>query len=225
MLEVLTLLSEIILSLFVCFVFCACAVTRSDGDLAVSHLVISELSGSHMQLTTLLEPWPTSLIWLTWDVQTATPAPARQWDTEPTSSHLNKRVQTIRVILEKKVTVLEKFLEQRLQNSNDFNQSSVIINISHTYQINRKRNLSKGNEVLMLRHHSDCVGQTWNILLFYLLLIQSCIAKWLMYSILKLYYLFSACHSDVYYTLRNKRWPNMIQPLFCSFVYYSTGCT
>lgn len=51
----------------------------------------SAWSGAHMQLTTLLEPCPTSLIWLTWDEQTATPAPARQWDTEPTSSHLNSK--------------------------------------------------------------------------------------------------------------------------------------
>lgn len=35
-------------------------------------------AGGHMQLATLLEPWPTSLIWLTCDEQTATPAPARQ---------------------------------------------------------------------------------------------------------------------------------------------------
>lgn len=53
---------------------------KSPGD---------ERSGGHIQLATLLEPWPTSLILLTWDEQTATPAPARQWDTEPTSSHLN----------------------------------------------------------------------------------------------------------------------------------------
>lgn len=45
--------------------------------------------GRHMQLTTLLEPWPTSLMRLTWDEHTATPAPARQWDTQATSSHLN----------------------------------------------------------------------------------------------------------------------------------------
>lgn len=44
----------------------------------------------YMQSATLLEPWPTSRIWLMWVEQTATPAPARQWDTEPTSSHLSE---------------------------------------------------------------------------------------------------------------------------------------
>lgn len=52
-----------------------------------------ERAGGHMQLATLLEPWPTSLIWLMWHEQTATPAPARQWDTEPTSSHLRAQTQ------------------------------------------------------------------------------------------------------------------------------------
>lgn len=51
--------------LSVCSVDCACAGGRSVSDY-------------HMQLTTLLEPWPTSLIWLMWEEQTATPAPARQ---------------------------------------------------------------------------------------------------------------------------------------------------
>lgn len=81
----------------VLYVLCLCSdrIWWWTGS-SVSHLAISEWSGSHMQLATLLEPWPTSLIWLTWDEQTATPAPARQWDTEPTSSHLNKREPTIR---------------------------------------------------------------------------------------------------------------------------------
>ena len=49
----------------------------------------------HMQLTTLLEPRPTSRIWLMWERQTATPAPARQWDTEPTSSHLEEETEEV----------------------------------------------------------------------------------------------------------------------------------
>lgn len=36
-----TLLAEITLSPIMCFVFCACEGTRSDGDLAVCHLAIS----------------------------------------------------------------------------------------------------------------------------------------------------------------------------------------
>lgn len=45
-------------------------------------------SRAHMQSTTLLDPWPTSRIWLLRQEHTATPAPALQCDTEPTSSHL-----------------------------------------------------------------------------------------------------------------------------------------
>lgn len=46
-----------------------------------------------MQSTTLLDPWPTSRIWLLRQEHTATPAPALQCDTEPTSSHLEERAK------------------------------------------------------------------------------------------------------------------------------------
>lgn len=46
---------------------------------------------AHMQSTTLLDPWPTSRIWLLRQEHTATPAPALQCDTEPTSSHLQEK--------------------------------------------------------------------------------------------------------------------------------------
>lgn len=46
---------------------------------------------AHMQSTTLLDPWPTSRIWLLRQEHTATPAPALQCDTEPTSSHLREK--------------------------------------------------------------------------------------------------------------------------------------
>lgn len=68
-----------------------CAVIMWPG----SQSPADEWAGGHMQLATLLEPWPTSLIWLMWHKQTATPAPARQWDTEPTSSHLRAQTQIV----------------------------------------------------------------------------------------------------------------------------------
>ena len=74
--------------LYVLYRLCLCS-----GQNGVCRLV-----DYHMQLTTLLEPWPTSLIWLMWEEQTATPAPARQWETEPTSSHLNKRRHTEQLV-------------------------------------------------------------------------------------------------------------------------------
>lgn len=43
---------------------------------------------NHMQSTTLLDPRPMSLIWLTRQEHTATPAPARQCEMDPTNSHL-----------------------------------------------------------------------------------------------------------------------------------------
>lgn len=49
---------------------------------------------SHIQSTTLVDPWPTSRIWLVRQSHTATPAPALQWDTGPTSSHLERQERT-----------------------------------------------------------------------------------------------------------------------------------
>lgn len=90
---VIRLLGETTPSLFMCLVLCAMCSdhmwrwprSQSPGD---------KRPGCHMQLATWLEPWPMFLIWLTWHEQTATPAPARHWDTEPTSSHLNRGKKT-----------------------------------------------------------------------------------------------------------------------------------
>lgn len=69
-------------------VSCGCICWQLCGS---GHGPVVVVASGHMQSTTLLEPWPTSLIWLMWEAQTATPAPARQWDTEPTNSHLFMR--------------------------------------------------------------------------------------------------------------------------------------
>lgn len=63
--SIITQLGEISLPPFVCFMFCACAVTSSVVNLAVSQSPGNKMYGGHMQLTTLLDPWPTSRIWLT----------------------------------------------------------------------------------------------------------------------------------------------------------------